>query len=306
MANPKKTEALLQSELKGIPLLRRGKVRDLYDLGEHLLLVATDRLSAFDVILPNGIPDKGKILTQLSVFWFRELNVPNHLVTADVREMPPLLKPFAGQLEGRSMLARKLEIMPVECVVRGYLAGSGWTEYSRSQSICGVALPPGLKQSERLPEPIFTPSTKAEAGHDLPMTFAEVEKAVGAGLAAALKKKSLATFKRAAEIALARGVLLCDTKFEWGVRPGTGKKPDAELFLADEVLTPDSSRFWMAANYQPGKSQEAFDKQFVRDYLNTLAWNKTPPGPVLPAEVVEGTRQRYVEIYERLTGKAWA
>jgi phosphoribosylaminoimidazole-succinocarboxamide synthase len=303
MATRQKSAALLQSELPGIKLIGRGKVRDLYDLGEHLLIVASDRISAFDVVLPNGIPEKGKILTRLSVFWFAKLGVPHHLVTAEVEEMPKPLHRFAEQLEGRSMLVRRLEIFPIECVVRGYLAGSGWNDYQKTASISGVKLPPGLRQSERLPAPIFTPTTKAKTGHDLPMSFAEVEAAVGAAAAARLRDSSLEVFRRATEIAGQKGIILADTKFEWGRDP---KAEDGAPILADEVLTPDSSRFWAAASYQTGRDNESFDKQFVRDYLNGLDWDKTPPAPELPPEVIEGTARRYREIYERITGERWS
>ena len=280
-------------------MLGRGKVRDLYEVGDDLLVVASDRISAFDVVLPSGIPDKGKVLTRLSVFWFNVLDVPHHLITAEVDEMPAELQPFADQLRGRSMLVKKLEIVPVECVVRGYLAGSGWKEYQESQSICGVGLPAGLVQCDRLPEPIFTPTTKATTGHDMPMTFAEVAAQVGDDLAAQLRDRSLDVYNRAAEMALARGAILTDTKFEWGC------SPSGDIVLADEVLTPDSSRFWDVSTYAPGQNNEAYDKQFVRDYLNGLDWDKTPPGPGLPDEVVEGTASRYKEIYEKLTGDPW-
>ena len=294
-----RNKALIESTLDGIKLLGRGKVRDLYEVEDKLLVVASDRISAFDVVLPNGIPEKGKILTQLSVFWFDVLEFPHHLISAELDEMPQQLQPFADQLRGRSMLVKKLEIVPVECVVRGYLAGSGWKEYQESQSICGVQLPAGLVQCDRLPESIFTPTTKATTGHDKPMTFAEVEAEVGGDLAAQLRDRSLEVYTRAAEIATSRGAILTDTKFEWG------RGPSGDLVLADEVLTPDSSRFWDVSTYAPGRNNEAYDKQFVRDYLNSLDWDKTPPGPELPDEVVEGTASRYREIYEKLTGNPW-
>jgi len=293
------TTTLLQSDLPGLNLVRRGKVRDVYDLGEHFLIIATDRISAFDVVLPNGIPDKGKVLTQLSIFWFNNLGVDHHLITADVSEMPSELHEFADQLEGRSMLCQKLKILPVECIVRGYLAGSGWKDYQKTQSVCGLSLPEGLVQSSRLPEPIYTPTTKAEEGHDMPMTFQETVDELGSEHAEALRTMSLEVYGRAAEIAEARGIILCDTKFEFGL------SADGKIILADEVLTPDSSRFWDREQYEPGKSQDSYDKQFVRDFLETLDWNKQPPGPELPEEVVEGTAQRYKEIYERITGQDW-
>ena len=293
--------ALFQTDLPGFDLVRRGKVRDVYDLGEHFLIVATDRISAFDVVLANGIPDKGKVLTRLSVFWFDRLGIDNHLVTAQVSDMPAELHAHAEQLEGRSMLARKLKILPVECVVRGYLAGSGWKEYQKSQSVCGIALPAGLEESSRLPEPIFTPTTKAEVGHDEAMTFEEVVAEVGADRAEELRSRSLDVYTSAADVARERGVILCDTKFEWGVDPGG----EGSVILADEVLTPDSSRYWDAKSHQSGRSQESYDKQFVRDYLEGVDWNKQPPGPTLPDEVVEGSARRYREIYERITGESW-
>ena len=293
------SSALLQTELPGLELVRRGKVRDVYDVGEHFLIVATDRISAFDVVLPNGIPDKGKVLTRLSLYWFETLGVEHHLVTTDVNEMPAQLHVFADQLEGRSMLVRKLKIMPVECVVRGYLAGSGWKEYQKVLSICGGPLPEGLMLSSRLPEPIFTPTTKAEAGHDMPMTFEETVEELGAERAEDLRSLSLDVYSRAADVAEDRGIILCDTKFEFGLAP------DGTIVLADEVLTPDSSRFWDRDTYEPGRSQDSYDKQFVRDFLETLDWDKHPPGPELPDNVVEGTSERYREIFERITSESW-
>lgn len=295
------SSVVLQTELPGLNLVRRGKVRDVYDLGEHFLIVATDRISAFDVVMPNGIPEKGKILTQLSVFWFDLLGVKNHLITADLKEMPENLHAFSDQLDGRSMLVEKLHILPVECIVRGYIAGSGWKDYKRSQSICGIQLPEGLQESEKFPEPLFTPTTKAEEGHDEAITFEEMiaTEGVGQERAEALRDLSLDVYTRAADKARELGVILCDTKFEWGVNA------DGEIILADEVLTPDSSRYWDVNAYSPGKGQESYDKQYVRDYLGTLDWDKTPPGPTLPDEVVEGTASKYREIYQKLTGKAW-
>jgi phosphoribosylaminoimidazole-succinocarboxamide synthase len=294
-------EVLLKTEIPVLGECKRGKVRDLYDLGEHLLLVATDRVSAFDVVLPNGIPEKGKILTQLSVFWFDLLKVPNHLVTADVAEMPAKLHPFRDQLEGRSMLVKKVKIFPIECVVRGYLAGSGWGEYQRGRSVCGVPLPEGLLESSKIDEPIFTPSTKEEEGHDENIPFEEMVRIIGEPRARELRERSLEVYRRAAEYALTRGILLADTKFEWGM-----VSEDEPALLSDEVLTPDSSRFWDHEIYAPGKGQPAFDKQYVRDYLLTQDWDRTPPGPQLPPEVVAETTQRYAEIFERLTGKSWS
>lgn len=279
------------------PLLGRGKVRDIYDLGEHLLFVATDRISAFDCILATGIPQKGRVLTQVSVFWFQLLRdlTPNHLLTANFDKFPEPLKKYRDRLEGRSMIVKKAKMIPVECVARGYLSGSGWKEYKMSGTVCGIRLPAGLKESGRLPEPIFTPATKAQSGHDENVPFEHVASVVGADLAARLRDKTLAIYKRAAEYALERGLILADTKFEFGFIGD-------ELVLADEVLTPDSSRYWPADRYAPGGPQQSFDKQFVRDYLETLSWNKQPPAPALPPEIVEKTKQKYLEAYERLTG----
>jgi len=289
-----------QTELPGLPV-RRGKVRDVYDLGDRLLIVATDRISAYDVIMPTGIPDKGRLLTGLSLWWFEFLKdvTPNHLVTSDIRQMGPVAKKAAPTLAGRTMCCRKAKVFPVECVVRGYLAGSGWREYQKSGTVCGITLPPGLKQCDRLPEPIFTPSTKAEAGHDENISFEESAKIVGAGAAAILRDRTLAVYKKAAEYALSRGIIIADTKFEWG-------EVDGRIILVDEVLTPDSSRFWPADVYEPGHDQPSFDKQFLRNWLDTLTWNKAPPGPKLPDEIVAQTRAKYVEAYERLTGKKFA
>ena len=292
-------DALLQSDLP-FPV-RRGKVRDVYDLGDSLLIVATDRISAFDVIMPNGIPNKGKILTALSLFWFdRFADVENHLIAADVGRYPGKLSPFARQIEGRSMLVRKAAVVPVECVARGYLAGSGWKEYREGGTVCGVRLPPGLRQCDRLPEPIFTPATKAESGHDLNISFEGMKRHTGRADPEEMRDKTLAIYKRAADYALGRGVIIADTKFEFGLVEG------GRLILIDEILTPDSSRFWPADQYQPGRDQPSFDKQFVRNWLEGQPWDKTPPAPRLPDDVVEGTRRRYLEAYERLTGKRLA
>jgi phosphoribosylaminoimidazole-succinocarboxamide synthase len=288
---------LLETQIDAFPLWRRGKVRDVYDLGDRLLVVATDRLSAFDVVLPTGIPGKGALLTQISLFWFDLLGgvAPNHVITSDVREYGRELQPYRDQLEGRSMIVTKTEVVPVECVVRGYLAGSGWKDYQRTGSVCGLALPTGLKESQRLDQPLFTPSTKAEQGHhDENMDFAAVERLIGRERAGELREVSLAIYRRAREYAEARGILLADTKFEFGVKQG-------KLIWIDEALTPDSSRFWPADGYRPGQPQPSFDKQYVRDYLETLAWDKRPPGPVLPPDVVTRTREKYREAYERLT-----
>jgi len=285
-------------DLPGITKFKSGKVREVFDLGDTLLFVATDRLSAFDVILPDPIPDKGKVLTQISLFWFDFLSdiCPNHVVTGDVDEYPEELAPHRDELAGRSMIGVKADVVPVECVVRGYLAGSGWKEYQQSQSVCGIRLPKGLKLGSELPEPIFTPATKAASGHDENITQERVAKLVGKATARELASTSLAVYRKARDYARARGILLCDTKFEFGER-------DGELILIDELLTPDSSRFWPAAEWKPGRPQPSFDKQYARDYLETLDWNKTPPAPKLPQKVIDGTRARYVEAYERLTGK---
>jgi phosphoribosylaminoimidazole-succinocarboxamide synthase len=290
---------LLQSTL---PLpVRRGKVRDVYDLGDSLLIVATDRISAFDCVMPNGIPEKGKILTALSLFWFElfAAEFPNHLISADVNAYPASVRPFAEQLAGRSMHVKKAKVVPIECVARGYLAGSGWKEYGKTQTVCGIKLPPGLRQCDKLPEPIFTPSTKEETGHDINIDIAEMSRRVGADLANDLKRRTLSLYSKAAAHALSRGVIIADTKFEFGAMP------DGKIIVIDEVLTPDSSRFWPADQYAPGKDQPSFDKQFVRNYLEKQTWNKQPPAPALPEDVVMGTRERYVQAYEMLTGRKW-
>ncbi len=289
---------LFETLLPGVPLWRRGKVRDLYDLGERLLVVATDRLSAFDVVLKTPIPEKGRVLTQLSLFWFRLLEdvVPNHVLTARVDEYPAELHRFRDQLDGRSMLVRKTEPLPVECVVRGYITGSGWKDYQRTGAVCGISLPAGLRESERLEPPIFTPSTKAAMGHDENISFEETERLLGTERAAAVRELSLRIYGRARAHAEARDILLADTKFEFGIR-------DEGLIWIDEALTPDSSRFWPKASYAPGRGQPSFDKQYVRDYLETLDWDKRPPGPELPPEVVARTRAKYREAYALLAGR---
>ncbi len=295
-----KTEsaALFETTLAGHTLWRRGKVRDVYDLGDRLLIVATDRLSAFDVVLPTPIPDKGRVLTQLSLFWFGLLEdvVPNHVLTADLAEYPASLRGCADQLEGRSMIVRKTEPLPVECVVRGYIAGSGWKDYQGTGSVCGNPLPPGLRESDRLDPAIFTPSTKAEVGHDENISFETVEQLVGRERAAELRDVTLRIYERARAHAESRGILLADTKFEFGLR-------DGRLWWIDEALTPDSSRFWPKDGYAPGRGQPSFDKQYVRDYLETLNWDKRPPGPELPAEVVARTREKYREACALITGR---
>ncbi|HEX4631931.1 MAG TPA: phosphoribosylaminoimidazolesuccinocarboxamide synthase [Chthoniobacterales bacterium] len=285
-------------DLPGIPKLRSGKVREVFDLGDTLLFVATDRLSAFDVILPDPIPQKGAVLNQISAFWFRRFGfVKNHLVTDDIAEFPAELAPFRDQLRGRSMIVRKTQPLPVECVVRGYLAGSGWKEYQQSGSVSGVSLPKGLQLASQLPEPIFTPSTKAEAGHDENIDWEKCCTTLGRDLAERVKDFSLKIYEAGRQHAAERGIIVADTKFEFGLL-GDG------LFLIDECLTPDSSRFWPADRYVVGQSPPSFDKQFVRDYLETLDWNKTSPGPKLPAEIIEKTAAKYRDAFERLTGAA--
>jgi phosphoribosylaminoimidazole-succinocarboxamide synthase len=290
------TAPLVETRLPGFALWRRGKVRDVYDLGDRLLVVATDRLSAFDVVLPTGIPGKGAVLTELSLFWFRLLAdvVPHHVITSEIDEYPAELRAHRDQLQGRSMLVSKTDPLPVECVVRGYLAGSGWKDYRATGRICGLPLAAGLRESDRLEHPIFTPATKAESGHDENIPFAEMEKRVGGERAAEARAQSLAIYARARAHAEARGIILADTKFEFGLRNG-------KLIWIDEALTPDSSRFWPRDGYAPGRSQSSFDKQYVRDYLETLAWDKQPPGPALPPEVVARTGEKYREALTRLT-----
>ena len=289
---------LLETSIPHLPLWRRGKVRDVYDLGEHLLVVATDRISAFDVILPTGIPGKGVVLTQLSLFWFSLLKdvVANHVVSSDVSSYGHGLEAYRDQLEGRSMLVVKTDALPVECVVRGYLVGSGWKDYRKSGAVCGIPLPPGLRESERLDPPLFTPATKEESGHDINIPFDEMARRVGAGVAEDLRRLSLEIYGRARAHAEGRGIILADTKFEFGLRDGLP-------VWIDEALTPDSSRFWPQDGYRVGATPPSFDKQYVRDYLETLAWDKTPPAPELPQEVVQRTREKYVEALARLTGQ---
>ena len=288
---------LLQSRIADYPC-RRGKVRDVYDLVDRLVIVATDRISAFDWVLPTGIPDKGRVLTSLTLFWLDFLKIPNHLLSTDLHAMGPAFAAQAEALAGRTMLVRKTEVVPVECVVRGYLAGSGWKEYRREGTVCGIALPAGLRESQQLPEPIFTPATKEESGHDQNISIEQMAEITGANVAGALKQRSIDVYRRAAEYARGRGVVIADTKFEWGTLPS------GELILIDEVLTPDSSRFWPADAYRPGGNPPSFDKQFVRDWLETTGWDKNSPPPELPADVVERTRKKYLEAQERLTGLA--
>jgi len=294
-----KARPLLETSLPGQKPWRKGKVRDVYDLGDRLLVVATDRLSAFDVVLPTGIPGKGILLTQMSLFWFRLLAdvVPHHVLTADVDEYPVELRAFREQLEGRSMIVVKTDVLPVECVVRGYLVGSGWKDYKATGSVCGIALPAGLRESDPIEPPIFTPATKAETGHDENIPFETMAATVGEERAVEARRVSLEIYSRARAYAEARGIILADTKFEFGVR-------DGRLVWIDEALTPDSSRFWPKDGYAPGRSQPSFDKQFVRDYLETLRWDKQPPGPELPPDVVDRTLEKYVEAFDRLRGEA--
>ena len=293
---------VLQTDFRDLPLISRGKVRDIYDLGDALLMVSTDRISAFDVILPNGIPDKGAVLTGMSAFWFSRIDdiVPHHLLSTDVAEFPAVCRPYAEVLAGRSMLVRKVQPLPVECIVRGYVSGSGWKDYQQTGAICGIQLPAGLRESDKLETPLFTPSTKADVGtHDENIPFARVEAMIGAELAGRIRDDALAIYARARDYAQERGIIIADTKMEFGM-------VDGRLLIIDELLTPDSSRFWPQDQYAAGLAQHSFDKQFVRDYLNTLDWDKTAPGPELPAEIVQKTAGRYIEAYERLTGQAFA
>lgn len=296
MASPGIYPAISQTDFAGLKLLARGKVRDIYDLGDRLLIVATDRLSAFDVILPTPIPDKGRVLTQLSTFWFDRLNgiVPHHVIS--VTDFSGDLAPHAEALRGRSMIVRRTQPVPIECVARGYISGSGWKDYRATGRICGISLPAGLKESDRLPEPIFTPATKATTGHDENISFQEAASQIGESLAARLRDITLEVYHRASEFAAECGILIADTKLEFGIDRG-------ELVWIDEALTPDSSRFWPADAYEPGKAQPSFDKQFVRDYLERIGWSKQPPAPALPVDVVDATRAKYRDAYTRLTGR---
>ena len=291
-------DVLLYTDFKDLKLYKRGKVRDIYDLQDKLLIVSTDRISCFDVVLPCGIPYKGRVLTGLSCFWFDFIQgiIPNHFVTSDINEYPEELKKYRENLRGRSMLVLKTKPLPVECVVRGYLSGSGWKEYKEKQSLCGIKLPPGLSESGKLPQILFTPSTKADTGHDMNVTQKYIEELMGRETADKLAKISVEIYRKASEYALSRGIIIADTKFEFGIY-------NNKIILIDEVLTPDSSRFWPKDRYVPGKPQVSFDKQFVRDYLETLDWDKTPPAPELPGEIIEKTSQKYLESYKRLTGK---
>ncbi len=291
-------QPVMRTNLGDLPV-RRGKVRDIYDFGDRLLLVASDRISAFDWVLPTGIPDKGRVLTQISAFWFNRLDEPNHLISTDIAaaDLPPEID--TSPLAGRSMLVRKTEVVPIECVVRGYLSGSGWKEYRQSQCVCGIRLPAGFQESDRLPEPIFTPATKAESGHDINISFNQMVDLVGREVSEELRDRSMGVYQRGSEHARSNGIIIADTKFEWG-------RAGSELILIDEALTPDSSRFWPVDEYQPGGVQPSFDKQYVRDWLETTPWDKNSPPPELPADVVARTRDKYIDAYERLTGEPFA
>jgi phosphoribosylaminoimidazole-succinocarboxamide synthase len=297
VASPKMNTVVAQTDFPGLKLRGRGKVRDIYELGDRLLIVATDRLSAFDVVLPTPIPDKGRVLTQLSAFWFDKLTdvVPNHVIS--ITNFSGELSPFATALDGRAMLVRRTEPVPIECVVRGYISGSGWKDYQKTGAVCGIALPAGLRESEHLPEPIFTPSTKATTGHDENISFEQTIERVGRRLAEKLRDTSLTIYQRAAEYAAARGIIIADTKFEFGLVAD-------QMIWIDEALTPDSSRFWPGNQYSAGKAQPSFDKQYVRDYLERIGWNKQPPAPALPPDVVAKTREKYLEAYRGITGHA--
>jgi phosphoribosylaminoimidazole-succinocarboxamide synthase len=293
------TQPMLQSNFPDLKLAARGKVRDIYDLGDALLIVTTDRISAFDVIMNEGIPHKGYVLTQISAFWFRQMEdiIPNHIISTEVKEFPAGCQKYAAELEGRSMLVKKAKPLPAECIVRGYLSGSGWKDYKSTGAVCGIQLPTGLVESAKLPEPIFTPSTKAELGtHDENISFAQMAEMCGADIAGQVRDATLKIYAKARDIADAKGIIIADTKFEYGIYNG-------ELIIIDECMTPDSSRFWPKDGYRPGGAQPSFDKQFLRDYLETLDWDKTAPAPPLPAEIVEKTGQKYLEALTRLTGK---
>ena len=296
--NPTKNSVILETNLNSLPRHARGKVRDVYNLGDQLLFIATDRISAFDYILPTGIPDKGRVLTQLSIFWFDFLRdvIPTHFVTADVNQYPPQLRPFRDQIEGRSMLVKRADMVQIECVARGYISGSGWKEYKQQGTVCGIKLPAGLRESDKLPEAIFTPATKAQDGHDENISFEQTASIIGEDLAKRLRDLTLEIYTRAARYAETKGIIIADTKFEFGF-------VNSELVLGDEVLTPDSSRFWPAETYKPGGAQFSFDKQFVRDYLESIHWNKQPPAPPLPEEVAEKTSQKYRQAYRILTDR---
>lgn len=288
---------ILKTDMPDIKFLRSGKVRDIYDLGDSLLLVASDRISAFDVVLPNGIPGKGRILTQISIYWFRQMEdiIKNHIIATEVAKYPVQCHKYREQLEGRSMLVRKAGQVPIECIVRGYLSGSGWKEYRKSGTVCGIKLPEGLKESSKLESPIFTPSTKAEEGHDINISFEKTADIIGKEMAFKLRDASLKIYSKASSLAEEKGIIIADTKFEFGIY-------DDDLILIDEILTPDSSRFWSVKTYEPGKAQDSYDKQIIRDYLLTLDWDQTYPGPALPDNIVEKAMERYKEIYRIITG----
>ena len=293
------SQLVLQTNFSDLKLAARGKVRDIYDLGDSLLIVTSDRISAFDVIMNEGIPDKGYVLTQISTFWFRQMEdiIPNHIISTEVKDFPAACQKYADVLEGRSMLVKKAQPLPAECIVRGYLSGSGWKDYKATGSICGIQLPPGLVESDKLPEPIFTPSTKAELGtHDENISFDEMVEMCGRDIAEQVREVTLKIYSKARDIADTKGIIIADTKFEYGIH-------DGKLIIIDECMTPDSSRFWPKDGYKPGGAQPSFDKQFLRDYLETLDWNKTAPAPPLPAEVIRKTGEKYMEALVKLTGK---
>jgi phosphoribosylaminoimidazole-succinocarboxamide synthase len=294
-------QIVFETDFPKLNLLKRGKVRDMYDLGETLLMVATDRISAFDVIMPDPVPEKGKILTQISLFWFDVMKpvISNHIISSNVDDYPEICKPYAEMLRDRSMLVKKAKPLPIECVVRGYISGSGWKSYQESGIVCGIKLPDGLQESEKLPEPIFTPSTKEEVGvHDVNINFEEAVKIIGRSLAEKVKEISLSIYKKGAELADKKGIIIADTKFEFGIF-------ENDIILIDEILTPDSSRFWPKESYSPGQSQKSYDKQYLRDYLISINWDKLPPAPFLPKEVVKNTREKYLDALNLITGKSY-
>jgi len=295
-------QAVIETKLDALNLTKRGKVRDIYDLGDYLLMVATDRISAFDVVMPNPIPEKGKILTQISLFWFEIMRpiLPNHVISANVDDYPEICRPYSEILRGRSMLVKKAEPLPIECIVRGYISGSGWNDYQVSGSVCGIKLPEGLKESDKLPEPVFTPSTKADSGlHDVNIDFEKTIQKIGKPLAEKVRTISLEIYNKGAGLAYKKGIIIADTKFEFGLL-------NDDLILIDEILTPDSSRFWPQPSYQPGGAQKSFDKQYLRDYLLSINWNKKPPAPFLPQYVITNTRDKYLEAYHQLTNASYA
>lgn len=291
-----------ETNLEALNLIKRGKVRDIYDLGDCLLMVATDRISAFDVVMPNPIPEKGKILTQISLFWFEIMKpvLPNHVISANVDDYPEICRPYSDILRSRSMLVKKAEPLPIECIVRGYISGSGWNDYLMSGNVCGIKLPEGLKESDKLPEPVFTPSTKAESGlHDVNIDFEKTVEKIGKSLAEKIRTLSLEIYKKGADLAYNKGIIIADTKFEFGLL-------DDDLILIDEILTPDSSRFWPRPSYKPGGAQKSYDKQYLRDYLLSINWNKKPPAPSLPQNVINNTRNKYLEAFQQLTTATYA